>query len=290
MNILDKHRIISYVKNLLKFNANTSTSENLPYISESNSNISNDFISDPLKVKEEQEIVSTRVSLVKGERLINGKKVNHIASLGNHCLCSATLKDHGLKKYSLPFDWIFTHPGIVLDCLNDDFSLFLDKKHYHSLTNERHDRDYEPGASHLYFESKYGTINTFNHRDVTQAEDYSYIVRSVERFRKLLTSDDGKIFMMITRPEYDLSKYFNKLRNKLNELTNNFHFIAIQLQDPICKHNSFSMEKVLDEENAELYNFIPSSIEKGGGRFRSRIDEIIVIGLLAEFEINLTSI
>uniref|UniRef100_A0A1A9Z2J1 Uncharacterized protein n=1 Tax=Glossina pallidipes TaxID=7398 RepID=A0A1A9Z2J1_GLOPL len=198
MNILDKYRVMGYVKNLLKFNADT--------------------------IKEEQEIVSTRVSLVKGERLINGKKVNHIASLGNHCLCSATLKDHGLKKYSLPFDWIFTHPGIVLDCLNDNFSLFLDKKHYHSLTNERHDRDYEPGASHLYFESKYGTINTFNHRDVTQSEDYNYIVRAVERFRKLLTSGD-----------------------------------AIQLQDPICKHNSFSMEKVLDKENAELYNFIPSS-------------------------------
>lgn len=289
MNILDKHRAIGYVKKLLKFNSDNNASESL-YSSEQTSEICDSPTCDSVKIKEEQKIVSPLISLVRGERLINGKKVKHIASLGNHCLCSATLKDHGLKKYSLPFDWIFTHPGIVLDCLNDNFSLFLDKKHYHSLTNERHDRDYEPGASHVYFENKYSTINTFNHRDVTQSEDYNYIVRTVERFRKLLTSDDGKIFMMITRPEYDLSNSFDKLRNRLNELTNNFHFIAIQLQDPTCKHNSLSIEKILDKENAELYNFTPSSIEKGGGRFRSRIDEVIVISLLAEFEINLTSI
>lgn len=63
-----------------------------------------------------------------------------------------------------------------------------------------------------------------------------------------MTSDDGKIFMMITRPEYDLSNSFDKIRNRLNELTNNFHFIAIQLQDSTCKHNSLSIEKILDKK------------------------------------------
>lgn len=167
MNIFDKHRVTGYIKNLLKFNADNNASESLSRSSEQTSKICDSLISDSVKIKEEQKIVSPLISLVRGERLINGRKVKHIASLGNHCLCSATLKDHGLKKYSLPFDWIFIHPEIVLDCLHDDFSLLLDKKHYLSLTNKRYDRYYEPGASHVYFKNKYSTINTFNHRDVT---------------------------------------------------------------------------------------------------------------------------
>ncbi|WP_158302377.1 DUF1796 family putative cysteine peptidase [Sodalis glossinidius] len=232
----------------MKFNADNNDSESLSRSSEQLPKICNSPTCDSVNIKEEQKIVNPLISLVRGERLINGRKVKHIASLGNHCLYSATLKDHGLKKYSLPFDCIFTHSEIILNCLNDDFSLFLDKKHYLSLTNERHDRDYEPGASHVYFENKHSTINTFNHRDVTQSENYNYIVRTVERFRKLLTSDDGKIFMMIALPKYDLSNSFDKLRNRLNELTNNFHFIAIQLQDPTYKHNSLSIEKILDKK------------------------------------------
>ncbi|WP_317453914.1 DUF1796 family putative cysteine peptidase [Klebsiella quasipneumoniae] len=59
--------------------------------------------------------------------------VKHIVSLGSHCLTSWTLKKFNLKKISLPFDWIFSCPAMVIDCLRDDFQTFLDKNEYSSF-------------------------------------------------------------------------------------------------------------------------------------------------------------
>ncbi|EPY6699651.1 papain-like cysteine peptidase [Klebsiella quasipneumoniae] len=47
--------------------------------------------------------------------------VKHIVSPGSHCLTSWALKKFNLKKTSLPFDWIFSCPAMVIDCLWDDF-------------------------------------------------------------------------------------------------------------------------------------------------------------------------
>jgi hypothetical protein len=62
---------------------------------------------------------------ISGTRLVNGKKIKHIASLGSHCLTSSILKKHHLKSYSLPFDWLFASPAAILDCLVTDFKTFL---------------------------------------------------------------------------------------------------------------------------------------------------------------------
>ncbi|HCI4277726.1 TPA: hypothetical protein NO555_000980 [Klebsiella variicola subsp. variicola] len=47
--------------------------------------------------------------------------VKHILSPGSHCLTSWTLKKSNLKTMSLPFDWNFYYPVIVIDCLRENF-------------------------------------------------------------------------------------------------------------------------------------------------------------------------
>jgi hypothetical protein len=46
------------------------------------------------------------------------------------------IEKFNLKKISLPFDWLFSCPAMIIDCLRDDFTSFLDKNEYSSLRRQ----------------------------------------------------------------------------------------------------------------------------------------------------------
>ncbi len=92
-------------------------------------------------------------------------------SLGENCSTAWYLKQLGLKNESFPFDWIFTSPEIVLDCINDRFKKYLDK----SLIKPKNNHT---SAGHDYYHS-----NFFAHRNPLRSEeDYNYYERSCQRF------------------------------------------------------------------------------------------------------------
>jgi len=80
----------------------------------------------------------------QGNQMINGRPVAHLVPLGSFCLPAIILRNNGLRRYSLPFDWIFSAPQMVRDCLADDFEVFLDQRHYRSISDQRRD----PCAEH----------------------------------------------------------------------------------------------------------------------------------------------
>ena len=220
-----------------------------------------------------------------GNRLINGKPVSHIISLGTHCLTATIIKNLGLKKYSTPFDWIFSSPGVVLDCLNDDFALMLDRSQHRSVTHERVRGDNEPGSTHIEFEKRYQTQEMFTHRDITVDENYGYLVRSVNRFKDVLKSDDGKIFLMISRGKHDLRRYYEHISCRLSELTNNFHFVAVQLEHKLNEPLPLSLKLERESDNASLYSFSSRSVEELRGDYSLKSDEAIISSLLIDFKI-----
>ena len=56
-------------------------------------------------------------------------EINYTCSLGNLCHGSQILKRNNYKKCSYPFDWIFSNYDIIINCLEDDFNIFLDKSY-----------------------------------------------------------------------------------------------------------------------------------------------------------------
>ncbi|CAE8737258.1 unnamed protein product, partial [Polarella glacialis] len=50
--------------------------------------------------------------------------------LGANCLAAAWLQHRDLRKSAMPFDWAFSSPAMVSDCLADDFRAFLDPREY----------------------------------------------------------------------------------------------------------------------------------------------------------------
>lgn len=113
-------------------------------------------------------------------------------SLGQNCSSAWYLKQAGLKKASYPFDWVFTSPEIVEDCLADNFGKFLDQ----SLIKEKQDGK---GAGHAVYHG-----NFFNHRSPLRSpDDYDYYARCCDRFLRKINSNEGILFLMtlVNEPE-----------------------------------------------------------------------------------------
>lgn len=107
----------------------------------------------------------------------NAPQPREYISLGENCSSAWYLKQLGLKTVSNPFDWVFSSPDIILDCVNDNFKRYLDK----SLIVPAQDN---LSAGHAIYHRDF-----FNHRNPLKSdEDYQYYQRCCERFLASLTS------------------------------------------------------------------------------------------------------
>ena len=108
----------------------------------------------------------------------------YVISFGTFCITSMILKKLKFKQFSCPFDWVFSSTKMIADCLEDNFTKFLDKKYY--IPNKK-----KRGCGHTIYGG-----SCFNHYNpLLNPDHYDYYVRCVDRFRKTLTSTDYKLFI-----------------------------------------------------------------------------------------------
>lgn len=214
-------------------------------------------------------------------KLINGKKVSHIISLGSHCLPALTLRKYGLKGKTLPFDWTYATPQVVVDCLSDGFSSFVDTSNIHTIIPGKKSTNIK-----YWWDSKY---HTFPHHDLNKKEDELRFKKYIERFNLILSSTDAKIFFMVTRRMYNLSESFLKIRDALAKKTDNFHLIGVQLLSDDKYKYPIGLSQIINSNDCELYNFSSFSTEEGVGQYQCASDEMILLSLLTKFNIELKS-
>ena len=218
----------------------------------------------------------------QSEHLINGYPVRHLVPLGNFCLPSIVCQANGLRKYSLPFDWIFSTPQMVRECLADDFAVFLDRQYYRSITRPRG----APAAEHDLYRERYGIEGLFAHHDPTLEADYSYFVRCVTRFRKLLRSEDAKLFLVIGRSHNDLTNEFPLLLDSLTQATTNFALLCIELLEPVEPGLS-TIVPLIRTGNHSLHRFTPSSFNSARTCFPDKLDEWTLLRLVYRYKLAL---
>jgi hypothetical protein len=219
------------------------------------------------------------------QNLTHKKEINHIISMGDHCLTSFLLKKYKLKKYSLPFDWIFSNLDAVLHSIENDFNIFLDKQYYEKIISIAK----EEVSHHHYYEDEFQVRSPmFNHLDVTSEEGYQYTLRSVQRFRKVLASEEAKLFIYIARPEEEVEDKLAHTVELLSKYTFNFQVIFIKLGNASQKFNEFQLtSKVLNEH--KYYDYQPVSQENGVD-FADPFDDVILLRILNEFNFKLNNI
>ena len=174
------------------------------------------------------------------------------------CQASQFFKDNRLKRFSLPFDWIFSSPNIVIDCINDDFAKFLDKQYYIN--------SWEPHGmcGHSYYHP-----NMFNHHDVRLEHNHQYFTRCVDRFRKVLKRPESKLFLMFKinqdKPlDNEERSQIMQLNNKLSEVTTNYHILYVYHCVKTAPHVTTQNENITYIE----FNTLTRS---GGGRFHNSV-------------------
>lgn len=109
-------------------------------------------------------------------------------SIGQNCNTAKYLQLVGGRIEAYPFDWIFSSPEIVEDCIRDRFATFLDRKFY-----------IEGGG--VVGHAKYHR-NLFNHRNPLQHGNYDYYQRCVTRFMQIYESDQPVVFVSTALPEH----------------------------------------------------------------------------------------
>lgn len=116
-----------------------------------------------------------------------------IISLGGNCASSWYIKQSGKKIASYPFDWIFSSPSIIEDCIRNNFERYLDKDYY---IDSRHAKRV---CGHSYYHS-----SMFNHRDPrASVADHQYYERACRRFMDTLKDGSNVLFVItiINDPE-----------------------------------------------------------------------------------------
>jgi hypothetical protein len=103
------------------------------------------------------------------------------------------MKRNGWRVSAYPFDWIFSDPAMVMDCMATGFVKFLDRSCYVELSGDR--------CGHSAYHDR-----LFNHHDpLGNAAHYRYYVRGVKRFRKLLGRRDHVLFTMMMVNKTDVT-------------------------------------------------------------------------------------
>lgn len=173
------------------------------------------------------------------------KTVNYICSLGTLCHTASWLKQFKIKKCSFPFDWIFSDPVMVNDCIKNNFVKFLDRNLHIKNTKKLNK------SGHKIYGS-----NIFNHHNILEDEHFKYYVRCVKRFSDLLIKKENKLFILLfTNKNHEITKKFkrriNNLYKTLQENTNNFnllivwHMIGTELKSNVIKNCNFGNLKYI---------------------------------------------
>jgi hypothetical protein len=112
-----------------------------------------------------------------------------ICSLGPNCHAAQIMKRLNWKQESHPFDWIFSSPAIILDCLKDRFEKFLDTQYY------LRDSGCEGNTHSHYFQDT--TLTMFNHYNPLRPEHSDYYRRCITRFYEVLENTNPKLFLFM---------------------------------------------------------------------------------------------
>lgn len=154
---------------------------------------------------------------------------NHI-SLGSNCQMAHALKTLDLRTWSAPFDWLFTLPEMVSDCLADDFAALTDRDQLESIPEaERLGPGITRGRHRLY-RARYGLECLFNHHDPAVSEtDYAFLTEGVRRLRQALSTEGTRNRLWLMSHLHIVPATMESLCDRLAGRPSRNHLTVLQL-------------------------------------------------------------
>lgn len=173
----------------------------------------------------------------------------YVFPLGLHCATANALKARNLRKFSLPFDYVFSNVPTLCGNLENDFGDFLNAEHFLPLGKKR--------CGHRLFNPQF-----FNHHNPAQnPHDYAHYERCISRARKIL-ADRGnrKLFVVIVgRPEINLATLQRMTQNvhrALEKRTANFVLRAIGIRFESAERGIAARSTLHYPQSASLHSLV----------------------------------
>lgn len=160
-------------------------------------------------------------------------------SIGPWCNTSAALKEANKRDLSYPFDWIFSCPDMIADCIRDSFNKFLDPIYLEDFTTDRSDHTYykhivrisqEYLLHHSHNAHEHGPI--FNHHYLGNASVLDSYRRKCSRFMQALEDSTEPVILIYTQA---YAKNMNDILVLSNVLMQYPHVYILCLQREVDK-------------------------------------------------------
>ena len=140
--------------------------------------------------------------------------VNHVA-FGTFCHVASSLRAAGLRRWTGPFDWIFSAPGLLAECLDDGFAGFLAPAALRSVPADERLHGAKRQCHHVAYEARYGLPTLFNHHDPAGSRsDRRALGRAARRMRRVLAGRGANhLYMMseVTWPPGEIAGLARRL-------------------------------------------------------------------------------
>ncbi len=215
-----------------------------------------------------------------------GPVFRHAISLGSHCYTSMLLKRQGLKRYSLPFDWIFSSLRTVAHALDDDFATLLDRAEFELIPEAQRSLPNEQVGRHRFYEREFGVETMFNHQDLTDDVQHEYFVRASARMRRILATPEPKLFLAITTENTIRQGDFELLLAALERHTRNFRLFCVRVLEPSNDFQEFGFQRQVEIGDHVLTRYQPVS-RMLGLQFTHPLDDFMLKRQLATMRFDL---
>lgn len=199
-------------------------------------------------------------------------------SLGCNCQMAHVLKTLDLRTWSGPFDWIFTMPGMVRDCLEDDFAALTDRRELESIPGpERRGADIWKGRHRLYRE-RHGLECVFNHHDPAADEaDYAFLTEGVRRMRIALDTAGTRNRLWMMTHLYTPRPVVEEIDALLGRRASTNHLTFVQLMPG---HGQVEVAEALDLSPSLRCLTIDTPTEPVGLRLADPADDAALVSIL----------
>ncbi len=208
----------------------------------------------------------------------NCTPIDTVLSIGSHCATSYLLKKWGLKRFSGPFDWIFSSLRLVSFCIEDEFSTLLDRSYYCEIP---WDLRSDPGiglCDHAFFRDNFSISHMFNHYNPLSEEGYGYLERCVARFKTVLNSDTRNLAFALCSAEREDIDSVTALCNAI-DLRSSLEVVAVFVKEGTGSPSKHSLQPVKNIGRHAIYEMSPIS-NLGPVGFHDPLDEYILRRML----------
>ena len=209
----------------------------------------------------------------------------HVVSLGSNCYASQMLKAQKLKRYSGPFDWVFSSVPMVEHCLRDDFRTLLDRAQMEALPEQPHAIGLER-SENAFYRDRFGVAKMFNHHDMTLDADYDYLRRCVERVRGVLRRDEPTLYLLVLRDRPDCLAEVLSLGAALREIAPHADLLAVDVTHPASASLSFGMQALHESDGRLVMRYVPTS-QMRPLWFDDSFDDMLMHRLVRSFRFDL---